>query len=50
MTEGLVAVGALIVFCLLTFGAAGLVAAWMGSSPGWLRRASRRSRPHRSER
>ena len=35
MTEIAIAVGALLAFCLITFGVAGLVAMWMGG-PGRL--------------
>lgn len=39
MTQVLILIGALLVFCLLSFGSAWLVAAWMGGTPvGWRRK------------
>ena len=38
MTEVLIIIGALLGFCLLTFGAAWLMAAWMGGPPSFWRR------------
>ena len=35
MIEGFIVVGALLAFCLLTFGAAWLVAVWIGEIPLW---------------
>ena len=41
MTEVLIVIGALLCFCLLTFGAAWLMAAWLGGTPLWWRRKKR---------
>lgn len=41
MTEVLIAVGALLAFSLLAFGAACLMAAWMGDVPIGIRRRRR---------
>ncbi|WP_279638255.1 hypothetical protein [Nocardioides seonyuensis] len=38
MTEVLIVIGALLVFCILTFGAAWLMAGWVGETPLWWRR------------
>ncbi len=39
MTDVLIVIGALLAFCLLSFGAAWLVAVWMGGAPvGWRRK------------
>ena len=38
MTEVLIILGALLGFCLLTFGAAWLMAAWMGGRRSFWRR------------
>ena len=43
MTEVLIVLGALLGFCLLTFGAAWVMAAWMGGPP----RFRGRKRPSR---
>ncbi len=49
MTEAAIAFGALIVFCLLTFGAAWVMATWMGAPPGsW--RTTRQGNRRRSRR
>ena len=47
MTEIAITIGALAAFCLLTFGAAGLIAIWMGAPPGWWRRSSQRTSKRR---
>ena len=45
VTEVLLAIGLLFVFCVLVFGAAIFGALWMRASPGTWRRNGRRSGP-----
>ena len=42
MTEIAIVIAALTGFCLITFGAAGLVAMWMSAPPKWWLRSHRR--------
>lgn len=50
MTEGAIAICALIAFCLLTFGAAWLMATWMSAAPGSWRTNRQGSRRFRRQR
>ena len=50
MTQAAIAIGALIVFCLLTFGAAWFMATWMRAAPGTVRRTLHVAAPQFSSR
>lgn len=47
MNEIAIIIGALAAFCLLTFGAAWLIALWMSAPSGSVRRSQRRARRSR---
>ena len=47
MTEIAIIIGAVAAFCLLTFGAAWLIALWMSAPPKSWRRSHRRTRKSR---
>lgn len=47
MTEIAIVIGAVAAFCLLTFGAAWLIALWMSAPPGSWRRSRRSTRKRR---